>query len=1017
MVDNAAQFIAQSFKEYRYYNSHSLHTDDVICGVCRLELPNSMNVDEDIPSDIYISSYIACNQIPMHEYPIKTNYAVKDTSRNCLSWDYVLSFPIKFRELSRNAMIVITAWTPSGLALGGTCCALYDDSGCLKRGKQKNLFYMNTIADSRVVANSTRGDAYESESFNKYDFPFEMEKHLENFKCHQQSGPGPNNNMPMTAESSSAALGGKLDWLDRLTLTQLQRSLGQVPLQSSGSIAGANSLSGATGMSPNSGSIMDSFYYGTCEEECALYARCWMVLEMPLLQYPVIHEEKPYSSSQAVSVSNPITFYNNSVPNIAGGGNTATNSCVTETERGIYEFCISGKEFSPLVLTLTKDWEVDQDNIFEEQYHRMERRVLRGEGEGEGRVDRSGNSCAVLKPNIKEKEVIDKILSATGNHLEYHEKDLLYRFRYFLTENKKALTKFLLSVDWTSETEAAEVPMLLHLWSTRAPIDISDALKLLGCDKAFQRASVRGYAVEVLKKATDHELRMFLSQLVQALRYDIAMQKIAANGPNNNDLGMSQQQDGMSSDDNSNAQHHGNNKMSPLANFLIDRACVSVSLANYLYWYLKVETEDDTGLGPMFTAVLDAFLRSLKANSSVDGEKMAVQLLAADEYVADIIKCQRLGREAKGQKEMKEECFRRVLTERKLNVVPARVNAIPLPLEPELSVTGLYIPSTFMFKSALYPAVIEFILGSGEKDDSDSAVVSATSTLPPPVSEAESVTSPPIPPVPAPVVARVSRRVLFKSGDDLRQDQLIMQMFTLMDALLKNVNLDLKLLTYGILATGPADGLMEFVAGSIAVSAVMEKYNGSIAAFLKDKNPDPSEPMGISAECMDTYVRSCAGSCVISYILGIGDRHLDNVMMNAKGQLFHIDFGFIFGRDPKPFPPPFRFTRSMVDAMGGEESVHYAQFKSLCCQAYSWLRKSANLVLSLLSLMGDAGIPDMSPPLSDLPTVLAKVEERFRLDLTDEQAEQFFLGLIVETINAIAPRIMELAHQFAVARR
>jgi len=37
-------------------------------------------------------------------------------------------------------------------------------------------------------------------------------------------------------------------------------------------------------------------------------------------------------------------------------------------------------------------------------------------------------------------------------------------------------------------------------------------------------------------------------------------------------------------------------------------------------------------------------------------------------------------------------------------------------------------------------------------------------------------------------------------GDDLRQDQLIMQMISLMDGLLKKVNLDLKLVTYGILA-------------------------------------------------------------------------------------------------------------------------------------------------------------------------------------------------------------------------
>lgn len=45
----------------------------------------------------------------------------------------------------------------------------------------------------------------------------------------------------------------------------------------------------------------------------------------------------------------------------------------------------------------------------------------------------------------------------------------------------------------------------------------------------------------------------------------------------------------------------------------------------------------------------------------------------------------------------------------------------------------------------------------------------------------------------------------------------------------------------------------------------------------------------------------------------------------------------------------------MADAMGGEDSEHYTRFKAFCCQAYNWLRKSANLILNLLSLMGDAG--------------------------------------------------------------
>jgi phosphatidylinositol 3-kinase len=62
---------------------------------------------------------------------------------------------------------------------------------------------------------------------------------------------------------------------------------------------------------------------------------------------------------------------------------------------------------------------------------------------------------------------------------------------------------------------------------------------------------------------------------------------------------------------------------------------------------------------------------------------------------------------------------------------------------------------------------------------------------------------------------------------------------------------------------------------------------------------------------------------VITYLLGIGDRHLENLLLTTDGHLFHIDFGYIFGRDPKPFPPPMKFPKEMVVAMGGANSNTY----------------------------------------------------------------------------------------------
>jgi phosphatidylinositol 3-kinase len=150
--------------------------------------------------------------------------------------------------------------------------------------------------------------------------------------------------------------------------------------------------------------------------------------------------------------------------------------------------------------------------------------------------------------------------------------------------------------------------------------------------------------------------------------------------------------------------------------------------------------------------------------------------------------------------------------------------------------------------------------------------------------------------------------VIFKNGDDLRQDQLVIQLFTLMDRLLRKENLDLKLMPYRVLATGAIDGMVQFVEGR-TVADISSEYGGSLLNYMRRYHPDPGSvgTFGVDPVVLDTYIRSCgmtlsslsvsgifaddtvqtAGYCVVTYLLGVGDRHLDNILLSSDGHFFH----------------------------------------------------------------------------------------------------------------------------------
>jgi hypothetical protein len=92
-----------------------------------------------------------------------------------------------------------------------------------------------------------------------------------------------------------------------------------------------------------------------------------------------------------------------------------------------------------------------------------------------------------------------------------------------------------------------------------------------------------------------------------------------------------------------------------------------------------------------------------------------------------------------------------------------------------------------------------------------------------------------------------------------------------------------------VLPTSSDDGLVEYVP-SMPLSRVLAEHR-TIHRYLALSAADPSGPFGLRPDVVETFVRSAAGYCVVTYLLGVGDRHLDNLLLCSDGRLFHIDFG------------------------------------------------------------------------------------------------------------------------------
>ncbi|EAU90455.2 atypical/PIKK/ATM protein kinase [Coprinopsis cinerea okayama7 len=238
----------------------------------------------------------------------------------------------------------------------------------------------------------------------------------------------------------------------------------------------------------------------------------------------------------------------------------------------------------------------------------------------------------------------------------------------------------------------------------------------------------------------------------------------------------------------------------------------------------------------------------------------------------------------------------------------------------------------------------------------------------------------------------VRYKQLFKGNDDMRQDAVMEQVFELVNRILvkdrETSRRSLRVRSYKVVPLGKQAGVLEFVSntsplrnwleaghpiyrpGDISPKEARSKlyaassrseedrikaYNEVCAVFkpvfrhiFTEKHRNPRAWFATRLR----YTRSVAASSIVGHILGLGDRHTSNILLdNTTGEVVHIDLGIAFDQGKLLTIPelvPFRLTRDMVDGMGisGTQGV----FQRCAEETLRVLRDGSDIIMTVLEV-------------------------------------------------------------------
>ena len=199
-------------------------------------------------------------------------------------------------------------------------------------------------------------------------------------------------------------------------------------------------------------------------------------------------------------------------------------------------------------------------------------------------------------------------------------------------------------------------------------------------------------------------------------------------------------------------------------------------------------------------------------------------------------------------------------------------------------------------------------------------------------------------------------RCIIKTHEDLRQEQFATQLINEFYQIYQLEHTGLWLNTYEIISTGNDSGLVEMVNDSLSLDALKQKLDHiSLSDFYLHYFGSGNTNSNFYKMAMKNYVASLAGYSLVCYFLQIKDRHNGNILIDNKGHLIHIDFGFLLSNAPgkglKFETAPFKLSKDMVDCLGGVKGKYFEEFRKLLRKGFTAINKHRHKIIILVEMM------------------------------------------------------------------